>query len=136
HLSLAVGTYTASGNSLLAVGMPCAFYSQHMGEMVGRDAMCLDGAVRECQADVSKDDDDMDDDASNLSNPQSSEPCGPPRDSQIMPLKKMSQAAIAKLVANEVAKALAANHATRITTGTRGSGNEEGAGYAGGPERA
>nr|GFC91650.1 hypothetical protein [Tanacetum cinerariifolium] len=27
--SLAVGTYTASGNSLLAVGMPCAFYSQH-----------------------------------------------------------------------------------------------------------
>nr|GFD04606.1 hypothetical protein [Tanacetum cinerariifolium] len=23
-----VGTYTASGNSLLAVGMPCAFYSQ------------------------------------------------------------------------------------------------------------
>nr|GFA51522.1 hypothetical protein [Tanacetum cinerariifolium] len=25
----AVGTYTASGNSLLAVGMPCAFYSQH-----------------------------------------------------------------------------------------------------------
>nr|GEZ40194.1 hypothetical protein [Tanacetum cinerariifolium] len=26
--SLAVGTYTASGNSLLAVGMPCAFYSQ------------------------------------------------------------------------------------------------------------
>nr|GEX19497.1 putative ribonuclease H-like domain-containing protein [Tanacetum cinerariifolium] len=29
HPSLAVGTYTASGNSLLAVGMPCAFYSQH-----------------------------------------------------------------------------------------------------------
>nr|GEY28450.1 putative ribonuclease H-like domain-containing protein [Tanacetum cinerariifolium] len=27
--SLAVGTYTASGNSLLAVRMPCAFYSQH-----------------------------------------------------------------------------------------------------------
>nr|GEV56936.1 hypothetical protein [Tanacetum cinerariifolium] len=26
--SLAVGTYTASGNSHLAVGMPCAFYSQ------------------------------------------------------------------------------------------------------------
>nr|GFB84097.1 hypothetical protein [Tanacetum cinerariifolium] len=26
--SLAVGTYTSSGNSLLAVGMPCAFYSQ------------------------------------------------------------------------------------------------------------
>nr|GEW71039.1 hypothetical protein [Tanacetum cinerariifolium] len=29
HLPLAVGNYTASGNSLLAVGMPCAFYSQH-----------------------------------------------------------------------------------------------------------
>nr|GFA53754.1 hypothetical protein [Tanacetum cinerariifolium] len=29
HPSLVVGTYTASGNSLLAVGMPCAFYSQH-----------------------------------------------------------------------------------------------------------
>nr|GEY71378.1 putative reverse transcriptase domain-containing protein [Tanacetum cinerariifolium] len=28
HPPLAVGTYTASGNSLLAVGMPCAFYSQ------------------------------------------------------------------------------------------------------------
>nr|GEV57719.1 hypothetical protein [Tanacetum cinerariifolium] len=29
HPPLAVGTYTASGNSLLAVGMPWAFYSQH-----------------------------------------------------------------------------------------------------------
>nr|GFD37208.1 putative reverse transcriptase domain-containing protein [Tanacetum cinerariifolium] len=29
HLPLAVGNYTASGNSLLTVGMPCAFYSQH-----------------------------------------------------------------------------------------------------------
>nr|GEX46757.1 uncharacterized mitochondrial protein AtMg00810-like [Tanacetum cinerariifolium] len=29
HPPLVVGTYTASGNSLLAVGMPCAFYSQH-----------------------------------------------------------------------------------------------------------
>nr|GEX51986.1 integrase, catalytic region, zinc finger, CCHC-type, peptidase aspartic, catalytic [Tanacetum cinerariifolium] len=28
HPPLVVGTYTASGNSLLAVGMPCAFYSQ------------------------------------------------------------------------------------------------------------
>nr|GFB72877.1 hypothetical protein [Tanacetum cinerariifolium] len=26
----AVGTYTASGNFLLAVGMPCAFYSQQL----------------------------------------------------------------------------------------------------------
>nr|GEY28983.1 reverse transcriptase domain-containing protein [Tanacetum cinerariifolium] len=30
HLPLAVGNYTASGNSLLAVGMPCAFYSQQV----------------------------------------------------------------------------------------------------------
>nr|GEU85326.1 hypothetical protein [Tanacetum cinerariifolium] len=33
HPPLAVGTYTASGNSLLAVGMPCAFYSQHIGTL-------------------------------------------------------------------------------------------------------
>nr|GEU34128.1 DNA-directed DNA polymerase [Tanacetum cinerariifolium] len=32
HLPLAVGNYTASGNSLLAVGMPCAFYSQQILE--------------------------------------------------------------------------------------------------------
>nr|GFA12701.1 hypothetical protein [Tanacetum cinerariifolium] len=31
--SLAVGTYTASGNSNLAVGMPCAFYSQQTEPM-------------------------------------------------------------------------------------------------------
>nr|GEV74203.1 hypothetical protein [Tanacetum cinerariifolium] len=30
HPPLAVGTYTASGNSLMAVGMPCAFYSQQV----------------------------------------------------------------------------------------------------------
>nr|GEU35229.1 copia protein [Tanacetum cinerariifolium] len=30
HPPLAVRTYTASGNSLLEVGMPCAFYSQHL----------------------------------------------------------------------------------------------------------
>nr|GEW58374.1 retrovirus-related Pol polyprotein from transposon TNT 1-94 [Tanacetum cinerariifolium] len=29
-IPLVVGTYTASGNSLLAVGMPCAFYSQQL----------------------------------------------------------------------------------------------------------
>nr|GEX54405.1 hypothetical protein [Tanacetum cinerariifolium] len=28
HPPMAVGTYTASGNSLLVVGMPCAFYSK------------------------------------------------------------------------------------------------------------
>ncbi|GJU13470.1 putative reverse transcriptase domain-containing protein [Tanacetum coccineum] len=206
--------------------------------MVGRDAMSLDGAVRECQADVSKvismmesmslefdrvrkesrralelveweagvreqyllkfrlgggfvetstrsflgpflddpyvqarnatmadddvedddveDEDDMDDDAADPSDPQSSEPRGSPRDSQyynytngmitysllflcrdrIMPPKQMSQAAIAKLVADEVAKALAADRATRNTTGAGGPGNVGGAGNAGGPERA
>nr|GEV79037.1 hypothetical protein [Tanacetum cinerariifolium] len=39
HLPLAVGTYTASGNSLLAVGMPCAFYSQQTCR-----CRCYDGA--------------------------------------------------------------------------------------------
>ncbi|GJY89275.1 putative reverse transcriptase domain-containing protein [Tanacetum coccineum] len=52
-----------------------------------------------------------------------------------MPPKQMSQAAIAKLVADEVAKALAADRATRNTTGARGSGNVGGAGNAGGPKR-
>nr|GEU83320.1 hypothetical protein [Tanacetum cinerariifolium] len=118
--------------------------------MIGRDDMSLDGAVRECQANVSKvismmesmslefdqarnttmadddveDDDDMDDDAAD------------PSDPQIMPPKKMSQAAIAKLVADEVAKALAADRATRNTTGAGGSGNVEGTGNVGGPKRA
>nr|GEY92554.1 ribonuclease H-like domain-containing protein [Tanacetum cinerariifolium] len=32
HPPLAVGNYTASGNSLLAVGMPCAFYSQQLSK--------------------------------------------------------------------------------------------------------
>ncbi|GJU21628.1 putative reverse transcriptase domain-containing protein [Tanacetum coccineum] len=50
--------------------------------------------------------------------------------------KQMSQAAIAKLVSDEVAKALAADRATRNATGAGGPGNVEGAGNAGGPERA
>nr|GFB83063.1 hypothetical protein [Tanacetum cinerariifolium] len=67
--------------------------------MVGRDAMNLDGAVRECHADVSKarnaamadddvkdddveDDDDMDDDAADPTDPQSSKSCRSPRDPQ------------------------------------------------------
>ncbi|GJS75002.1 hypothetical protein Tco_0724883 [Tanacetum coccineum] len=50
--------------------------------------------------------------------------------------KQMTQAAIAKLVSDEVAKALAADRATRDTTGAGGPGNVEGAGNAGGPERA
>ncbi|GKG31083.1 hypothetical protein Tco_0423571 [Tanacetum coccineum] len=49
--------------------------------------------------------------------------------------KQMTQAAIAKLVSDEVVKALAANRATRNTTGAGGPGNVEGAGNAGGPER-
>ncbi|GJX76117.1 putative reverse transcriptase domain-containing protein [Tanacetum coccineum] len=50
--------------------------------------------------------------------------------------KQMSQAAIAKLIADEVKKALDADRATRNTTGAGGPGNVEGAGNAGGPERA
>ncbi|GJY72440.1 putative reverse transcriptase domain-containing protein [Tanacetum coccineum] len=53
-----------------------------------------------------------------------------------MPPKQMSQDAIAKLVADEVVKALAADRATRNTTGAGGSGNVGGAGNAGGPKRA
>ncbi|GKA00569.1 putative ribonuclease H-like domain-containing protein [Tanacetum coccineum] len=61
---------------------------------------------------------------------------GPPPDGQIMAPKQMTQAAIAKLVSDEVAKALSADRATRNTTGAGGPGNVEGAGNAGGPERA
>ncbi|GJV55296.1 putative reverse transcriptase domain-containing protein [Tanacetum coccineum] len=50
--------------------------------------------------------------------------------------KQMSQAAIAKLVSDEVAKALAADRATRNAAGAGGPGNVEGTGNAGGPERA
>ncbi|GKF53793.1 hypothetical protein Tco_0160703 [Tanacetum coccineum] len=50
--------------------------------------------------------------------------------------KQMTQTAIAKLVSDEVAKALAADRTTRDTTGAGGPGNVEGAGNAGGPERA
>ncbi|GJT35753.1 hypothetical protein Tco_0926172 [Tanacetum coccineum] len=50
-----------------------------------------------------------------------------------MPPKQMSQDAIAKLVSDEVAKALAADRATRNATSARGPGN---VGGAGGPERA
>nr|GFA05691.1 retrotransposon protein, putative, Ty3-gypsy subclass [Tanacetum cinerariifolium] len=40
HPPLAVGTYTASGNSLLAVGMPCAFYSQQLAFQTLKDKLC------------------------------------------------------------------------------------------------
>ncbi|GJQ95664.1 hypothetical protein Tco_0006803 [Tanacetum coccineum] len=63
-------------------------------------------------------------------------PPGPPSGAQIMAPKHMSQAAIAKLVADEVAKALAADRATRNTIGAGRPGNVEGTGNAGGPERA
>ncbi|GJW71630.1 putative reverse transcriptase domain-containing protein [Tanacetum coccineum] len=53
-----------------------------------------------------------------------------------MPHKQMSQTVIAKLVADKVAKALAADRTTRNTTGAGGPGNVEGAGNAEGPERA
>nr|GEW62675.1 hypothetical protein [Tanacetum cinerariifolium] len=70
-----------------------------------------------------EDDDDIDDDATDPSDPQSSEPRGSPP-------------VIAKLVADEVAKALAIDRATRFTTGVGGSSNVGGAGNAEGPERA
>ncbi|GJX15914.1 putative reverse transcriptase domain-containing protein [Tanacetum coccineum] len=108
-----------------------------------RNAAMADDDV---EGDDVEDEDDMDDDAADPSDPQSSEPRGSPRDSyynytngmitysllflcrnRIMPPKQMSQAAIAKLVADEVAKALAADRATRNTTGTGGPGNVGGA---------
>ncbi|GKA45721.1 hypothetical protein Tco_0738517 [Tanacetum coccineum] len=55
---------------------------------------------------------------------------------RIMPPKQMSQAAIAKLVSDEVAKALAADRATRNATSAGGPGNVEGEGNARGPKRA
>nr|GEV89188.1 putative reverse transcriptase domain-containing protein [Tanacetum cinerariifolium] len=58
------------------------------------------------------------------------------RRQEIMPLKQMLQAAIAKLVAYEVAKALATDRATRNTMGAGGSSNVRCVGNAGGPERA
>ncbi|GJY00969.1 putative reverse transcriptase domain-containing protein [Tanacetum coccineum] len=54
-------------------------------------------------------------------------------ESRIMPPKQMSQAAIAKLIADEVKKALDIDRATRNTSSVGGSGN---VGGAGGPERA
>ncbi|GKE45696.1 hypothetical protein Tco_1472980 [Tanacetum coccineum] len=81
--------------------------------MVGPDVINKDGAVRECQADVSKVISIME----NMS-------------LEIMLPKQMSQAAIVKLVADEVAKALEADHATRNTTDAGGPGN------VGGPKRA
>ncbi|GJW60368.1 putative reverse transcriptase domain-containing protein [Tanacetum coccineum] len=50
-----------------------------------------------------------------------------------MPLKQMSQVAIAKLIADEVKKALDADRATRNTSSAGGAGN---VGGAGGPKRA
>nr|GEV31883.1 hypothetical protein [Tanacetum cinerariifolium] len=107
--------------------------------MVGRDAMSLDGAAKnaaiandnveddDVDKDDVKDDHDMDDD---VADPITKLAC------RIMPPKKMLQAAIAKLVADQVAKALAANRATRNTMGAGGSGTVEGAGNAGRPKRA
>nr|GFD33644.1 hypothetical protein [Tanacetum cinerariifolium] len=49
HPPLAVGNYTASGNSLLAVGMPCAFYSQQLRPCPkpNEDQLLSDEDVRE-----------------------------------------------------------------------------------------
>nr|GEW17478.1 hypothetical protein [Tanacetum cinerariifolium] len=78
-----------------------------------RNAAMADDDVED---DDVEDDDDMDDDAA------------VPSDPRIMHPKQMSQAAIAKLVVDEVAKPLAADRATRNTTGAGGSSNVEGAG--------
>nr|GEU98604.1 putative reverse transcriptase domain-containing protein [Tanacetum cinerariifolium] len=90
-----------------------------------RNAAIADDNVEadDVEDDDVEDDDDMDDDAANPSDPQSSEPRGSPP-------------AIAKLVADEVAKALAADRATKNTTGAGGSGYVRGACNVGGPERA
>ncbi|GJV87001.1 hypothetical protein Tco_1530939 [Tanacetum coccineum] len=65
------------------------------------------------------------DDAAATRDPQPSEPRGSPRDSQIMPPKKMTQAAIDKLVAYKVAEAIARDRDTRGNIrGT--SGNTDG----------
>nr|GEW26386.1 hypothetical protein [Tanacetum cinerariifolium] len=90
-----------------------------------------------------KDDDAMDDNAADLIDPYYNYTNGMITYSllflcrdRIMPPKKMSQAAIAKLVVNEVAKALAADRATRNTMGAGGSRNVRGVSNTGGPERA
>nr|GEX20034.1 hypothetical protein [Tanacetum cinerariifolium] len=95
-----------------------------------------DPYVQARNAGMADDVDHMDDNAADPSDPQSSEPRGSLRDSQIMPPKQMSQSDISKLVADEVAKALAVDRATRNTTSAGGSGNVGGEGNAGGPERA
>ncbi|GJZ55640.1 putative reverse transcriptase domain-containing protein [Tanacetum coccineum] len=56
---------------------------------------------------------DDDDDITAPRDPQPSKPRGSPRDSQIMPPKGMSTAAIQKLVTNKVAEALAADRTAR-----------------------
>nr|GFB84091.1 hypothetical protein [Tanacetum cinerariifolium] len=47
HPPLAVGTYTASENSILAVGMPCAFYSQHTTGSKSQQASASESAFVE-----------------------------------------------------------------------------------------
>nr|GEV92176.1 hypothetical protein [Tanacetum cinerariifolium] len=105
--------------------------------MVGRDAMSLDGTARnaamadnDVEDDDVEDDDDMDDDAANPSDLYYNYTNGMITYSllfschvRIMPHKQMSQAVIAKLVADEVAKAPAADRAARNATVAGGSGN-------------
>nr|GEW87578.1 putative reverse transcriptase domain-containing protein [Tanacetum cinerariifolium] len=102
-------------------GMSLEFYrvrkeSRQALELVVWEARARNDSMADddVEDDDVKDDDDMDDDATNLS------------DLQIMTPKQMSQAAIAKLVSDEVAKALAPYHATKNTTGAGGSGNIRG----------
>nr|GEV58928.1 hypothetical protein [Tanacetum cinerariifolium] len=78
---------------------------------LARNAAMADDDVED---DDVEDDDYMDDDVADSSDPQSSKPRG-------------SLPAIAKLVADEVVKALVADRATRNTTGAGGSSNVGGA---------
>nr|GEU73074.1 putative reverse transcriptase domain-containing protein [Tanacetum cinerariifolium] len=64
------------------------------------------------------------DDVATQRDPQPSKPRGSPRDSKIMSLKKITQAAIDKLVVDKVAKAIALDHATRGNA--RGSSSNTG----------
>nr|GEV35929.1 hypothetical protein [Tanacetum cinerariifolium] len=74
---------------------------------------------------------DNDDDIAAPRDPQPSELRGSPCDSQIMPPKGMSVAAIQKLVVDKVAEALATDHAPRNDPNVaEGSGGNDGQGRA------
>ncbi|GKE70944.1 putative reverse transcriptase domain-containing protein, partial [Tanacetum coccineum] len=85
--------------------------------------------VRDAVADPARDDDD---DLAALRDPQPSQPRRCPRNLQIMPPKKMTQAAIEKLITDRVVATIAEDHATRGNAGGAGRsrGNARGQGEA------